>query len=284
MTNASKESRITEYRDSIVIAVLGLLFGLFFNYYCGIRDLQALTFIIAAPIAFMAITKGLKYGALLAIIGAAVYGSVIIFRIIQGTAQLGVTRQSVVNIAIIIAVGFIFGVISETMKFKDSSIFREVTTVETFVPDEDTGLYNFKSFRWMLSGEIKRVKRYNTPLSLIFIRVDNLVDFQQHYDYNQEIALYRELGRFLRNILRDADYIGKYSDNEIGAILPETNANGVNIVLQRILQNKTRAFEILSGMWKDVVPDISISSANFPKDASNLEELVDVLDSRYQSF
>jgi len=284
MEEVEKQSNTTEYRDSIIIAVLGLLFGLFFGRYCGIRGLQSITFLIAIPVAFLAITKGLKYGALLSAVGSAVYGSIVIFKIIGGHELYKDTGQSLINIAIIIAVGFVLGIVSETLKFRDSSIFREITTVETFVPDEDTGLYNFKSFRWMLSGEMKRVRRYNTPLSLVFLRINNLAEFQKRYDYNQEIALFRELGRFLRSLLRDADYIGKYSDVEIGSILPETNANGVNIVLLRIQQNRDRIMDILISTWKDIVPDISISAANFPKDASNLEEMVDVLDSRYKLF
>jgi diguanylate cyclase (GGDEF)-like protein len=284
MAELEKHSTASEYRDSIVVAVLGLLVGLFFSRYCEIRGLQSITFLISIPIAFLAITKGLKFGALLSAVGAAIYGSIILFKIIGGHELYKDTGQSIVNIAIIIAVGFVLGIVSEAMKFRDSSTFREITTVETFVPDEDTGLYNFKSFRWMLSGEMKRVRRYNTPLSLVFFRINNLTEFQKRYDYNQEIALFRELGRYLRSLLRDADYIGKYSDSEIGAILPETNANGVNIVLLRIQQNRNKILDIMMSSWREIVPDISISAANFPKDASNLEEMVDVLDSRYKPF
>ncbi|MCZ7585498.1 MAG: hypothetical protein M5R36_20345 [Deltaproteobacteria bacterium] len=168
MTQQASPSPPSEYRDSVIIGVLGLAVGIFFTGYFHLRGVAGLTFVICMPISFLAIAKGLKFGALVSVVGAAVYGSLVLFKIIQGTAQAGFMREGIVNIAIIIAVGFILGIVSETMKFRDSSIFRQVTTVETFVPDEDTGLYNFKSFRWMLSGEMKRVRRYNSPLSLVF--------------------------------------------------------------------------------------------------------------------
>lgn len=280
--DSTKSERSTELLDLAVLALLGTAFGFLFIYYFKIRQYEAVTVVLTMPIVFLAITRGLKFGAMGSIFGAAVYGSIVLFKIVQGSAQPGFIKESIVNIGIIVSVGFIFGTISETMNFRRAGVFREVTTVETFVPDEETGLYNFKSFRWMLSGELKRVKRYNTPLSLVFIRINNLAAFQRRYDYEQEVALFREVGRFVRGMLRDADYVGKYSDQELGVILPETNANGMNIVMTRFAERRRTLMDAVSKTWDEVIPELSVSSANFPKDASNLEELVDVLDSRYQ--
>jgi diguanylate cyclase (GGDEF)-like protein len=145
-----------------------------------------------------------------------------------------------------------------------------------------TGLYNFKSFRWMLRGEMRRVKRYNSPLSMLFFRVKNLDEFQKRYDYQREIMLFREIGQFLRRMLREADYVGKYSDNEIGIVLPETGLAGVNVVCNRLQESFPELRAKLNKLWDEVILDVEFSRANYPKDASNLEELVDVLDSRYQ--
>ncbi|MCB1152715.1 MAG: diguanylate cyclase [Deltaproteobacteria bacterium] len=283
---ATTTGRKIQYRDLIIITVIGVVVGLFFTTYFKVRGYDALTMILSIPIAFLAVSRGLRHGALMSIIGAAIYGTVILFTIIQGQSatQPGVIREGIANITVLIALGFILGIIFETFNFQLASPFKEVTTVETFVPDEETGLYNFKSFRWMLSGEMKRVKRYNTPMSLIFVRVDNLADFQRRYDYEQEIILYRELGRFLRGLLRDADYVGKYSDAEIGIILPETNANGVNIVMTRVAERRAALLESMVERWDEVPPQLSLSATNFPKDADNLEELVNVLDARYKPF
>ncbi len=284
MSQTPEPKKSTEILDSVILAAVGLAVGIFFSYYFQIRGTKALAMSLCIPISFLAVTKGLKFGAMLSLIGAAFYGSFVLLRIVQGTAQAGFIREGIVNIATIVALGFILGIISETLKSRDTNLFRVVTTVETFVPDEDTGLYNFKSFRWMLSGEMKRVHRYNTPMSLVFLKIDNLAEFQKRYDYNQEIELFRETGRFLRALIRDADYIGKYSDSEIGVILPETNSSGVNIVMTRMGEKRAQLLDKVASSWNEIVPSLSLSSANFPKDASNLEELIDVIDARYQSF
>jgi diguanylate cyclase (GGDEF)-like protein len=273
-----------EYRDLFTLTILGLLFGVFFAYFFQIRSYKALTFVMSFPIAFLAVTKGLKHGALLSVLSTAVYGSLVLFKIVQGTAQSGFIRESIANIGVLVSVGFVLGIISEVLDFRHSDSFQEVTKVETFIPDQESGLYNFKSFRWMLNGEIKRVKRYNIPLSLIFMRINNLEDFEKRYDAEEEIALFREMGRFLRQMLRDTDYIGKYSDTEIGLILPETNAAGTNVVLMRVAERREELIEAIESKWDEIVPDLTIGASNFPKDAGNLEELVNVIDSRYQAF
>ena len=45
--------------------------------------------------------------------------------------------------------------------------------------DEKTGLYNFREFRRRLRGEWARAVRYDTPLSLVFLDID---DFKQLND------------------------------------------------------------------------------------------------------
>ncbi|MCZ7585497.1 MAG: diguanylate cyclase [Deltaproteobacteria bacterium] len=92
------------------------------------------------------------------------------------------------------------------------------------------------------------------------------------------------MGRFLRGLIRDADYIGKYSDNEIGVILPETNSSGANIVLNRVHESTGRLRKTVSDNWDEIVPELAIAMANFPKDAGNLEELVNIIDSRYKAL
>jgi len=192
-------------------------------------------------------------------------------------------RQELMNISVMVGSGFVVGLITEFLTFRRAEPYKEeATIVETFVPDEETGLYNFKSFRWMLRGEMKRVKRYNSPLSLIFVKIDNLANFQKRYDYQQEVMLFREIGHFLRGMLREADYVGKYSDNEVGIVLPETGLAGVNVVCNRMQEKIGELQARLQKQWDEIGLEFHHSRANYPKDASNLEELIDILDSRYQ--
>ncbi len=281
--NAKAPSRAVDLRETIVILVVGLVAGIVFQYQFEVGR-HAFAFVLAIPVVIFAVSKGFKQGALSSVIAAAIYGSYLLLRhfVGQEIARSELWAQQI-NLGVLVASGFVPGIISEFFHFRRSDPFvEEATIVETFVPDEETGLYNFKSFRWMLRGEMRRVKRYNTPMSLVFLKVNNLEDFRKRYDYTQEVMLFKEIGQQLRSMLREADYVGKYSDNEIGVVLPETGLAGVNIVCNRFAEGLAELRSKLKKGWDEIEITFEISRANFPKDAGNLEELIDMIDSRYE--
>jgi len=283
MSEKSQKKNTLDLRELVVILAVGVVVGLVFQAQFGVAN-HKLAFVLAMPVVLFAVAKGFRHGALLAVIAAAIYGSYLLFDHFIGEpisrSRLWVEQ---LNLGVIIAAGFVPGIISEFLNFRRHDPFKEeATIVETFVPDEETGLYNFKSFRWMLRGEMKRVKRYNTPMSLVFVRVNNLDDFRKRYDYQHEVMLFRDIGHHLRSMLREADYVGKYSDNEIGIVLPETGLAGVNIVCNRLTEKQKKLKEGLGKRWDEIEISFDYSRANYPKDAGNLEELIDILDARYE--
>ncbi|NLH47616.1 MAG: diguanylate cyclase [Myxococcales bacterium] len=275
-----------DVRELLVILVVGLIASVVFLEWFDIKTGYRLAFFISLPVVLFAVAKGFRHGALAAVIGAAIYGTKLLYgQLFQSGLGESLLRNELINITVIVGSGFVVGLVMEFLHFRRSEPFREeATIVETFVPDEETGLYNFKSFRWMLRGEMRRVKRYNTPLSLIFLKIVNLDSFQKRYDYQQEIMLFREIGQLFRGMLREADYVGKYSDNEIGVVLPETGIAGVNVVCARLEERIADLRVHVKKKWDEINLEFEYSRANYPKDAGNLEELIDVVDSRYQQL
>jgi diguanylate cyclase (GGDEF)-like protein len=280
--NPGRPQSTSEVRDIGLILVLGVVTALIFKFHFGVQREFGLAFVMAFPVVLFAVSKGFRYGALASVVAGAIYGTILLFRLLTSN-ELSAPRLDfeLINLAIIFGSGFGLGLVSEYVNFRDP-FKEEATIVETFVPDEETGLYNFKSFRWMLRGEIRRVQRYNRPASLIFWRVVNLDDFQRRYDYNEEVKLFKEIGLHLRNMLRESDYIGKHADNEMGIVLPETNAEGSSIVHSRMIDTHEQLLQKLRRGWDEIDLDFECSQATFPKDAGNLEELIDVIDSRYR--
>jgi diguanylate cyclase (GGDEF)-like protein len=284
MNEADKKN--IDLRELLVILIVGLITSVVFLEWFDIKTGFRLAFFISLPVVLFAVAKGFRHGAMAAVVGAALYGTKLLYgQLFQSGLGESLLRTELINITVIVGSGFVVGLVMEFLHFRRTEPFREeATIVETFVPDEETGLYNFKSFRWMLRGEMRRVKRYNTPLSLIFVKIVNLDSFQKRYDYQQEIMLFREIGQVLRGMLREADYVGKYSDNEIGVVLPETGIAGVNIVCGRLEERIVDLRDRLKKKWDEINLEFEYSRANYPKDAGNLEELIDVVDSRYQQL
>ncbi len=83
--------------------------------------------------------------------------------------------------------------------------------------DPLTGLANYRSLGNALVAQVTRSRRYHNPLSLVMVRIEPL---------DQEIPIADEMvlgiSRFLRDRLRWADVIGRYTQTQFMLILPET--------------------------------------------------------------
>ena len=279
------EPRGTEMKESFAILFFGLACGAILIYHVGLRDYDALMVLFLIPVIMLATARGFRFGALLAVICGIAYGTLILLRILQGNVGSGFIVHNVANLGLLIGFGFVLGIVSEYFRFGATETWRQETRiVETFIADEETGLYNFRSFRWMLRGDVTRLRRYGRPLSVIVFRVLNLDEFRKTADEMQEIRLVQELATFLRRIVRETDYIGRYSDDEIAVSLPETDAEGCQTLMGRLTADRNLLTELIAERWNQPPIRLQCSVATFPENARTMEELVDAIDARYRDF
>jgi diguanylate cyclase (GGDEF)-like protein len=95
--------------------------------------------------------------------------------------------------------------------------FRELS-----ITDDLTGLHNSRHFFRQLKAEIERSNRYEHPLSLLILDLDN---FKQYNDAHGHIAGDKVLarsGEILRKSLRKTDSAYRYGGEEFTIILPES--------------------------------------------------------------
>jgi diguanylate cyclase (GGDEF)-like protein len=100
--------------------------------------------------------------------------------------------------------------------------------------DEKTGLYNFREFRRRLREEWARASRYDTPLSLVFLDID---DFKKLNDTQGHPAGDRVLAEFATLVVGGAranDFAARYGGEEFSVILPHTDATMAVRVAERI--------------------------------------------------
>ena len=278
-------SRGSDLKETFAILFFGLACGAILIYQMGVQDYNALLLLFITPVVMLATAKGFRYGALLSIIAGAIFGTLTLLRIVQGTGDSGFILHNIASLGVLVGFGFVLGIVSEYFRFGMGDQWRQETTIiETFVPDEETGLYNFKSFRWLLRGDVNRLKRYGRPLSIIFFRLENLEEFRGRYEELDEIKLVREIGLFLRKVVRESDYIGRYSDNEIAISLPETDREGCATLFSRLNDDRDLLVSLIASRWEQARLRFQIGHATFPDDTKVMEELVDVIDGRYRDF
>ena len=95
------------------------------------------------------------------------------------------------------------------------------------ITDGLTGLYNHRYFYDRLAQDVARAQRYDLPLSLLMIDIDDFKSYNDQFGHRAGDALLRELGRVLRTQTRQQiDLVARYGGEEFAVILPSTGMAG----------------------------------------------------------
>ena len=119
-----------------------------------------------------------------------------------------------------------------TLALRNSEIHREVQELATI--DSLTGLFNKRYFFDTLTKEFKSTMRYQTPVSLIMIDLDNFKPVNDQFGHQAGDMVLREIALLLTKSLREIDIPARYGGDEIAIILPETVIEQAFFVAKRI--------------------------------------------------
>lgn len=162
--------------------------------------------------------------------------------------------------------------------------------------DNLTTLYNRAYFYYRLSSEIHRAKRYNRPLSILIIDMDNFKQFNDLYGHLVGDQLLRVLSGTIRTNIRysagnpsyELDIPCRYGGDEFAIIVPETTFAQATIVAGRLCKEiKVKCghelmaqIQAATGSHPMDAPDVTVSVgvASFPEDASITDALVKAAD------
>jgi len=151
-------------------------------------------------------------------------------------------------------------------------------TQDSAIYDELTRLYNFRCFQDRVVSEARRSARYDTPLSLLMIDVDDFKAFNDTRGHLAGNVALRRLASVLRRAVREVDVAARYGGEEFAILLPSTNKLAALKLGEKLRQAVERA-----GIGKDEKRagrplTVSIGVASVPGDAGTAEELVDRAD------
>ena len=102
--------------------------------------------------------------------------------------------------------------------------------------DELTGLKNRRCFQERLRDEMARKRRYGTPLTLVLLDIDDFKHINDTCGHSAGDAVLRDLGRTLRETLRDVDEAYRVGGEEFALVLPATPSEQGLPVAERVRQ------------------------------------------------
>lgn len=119
--------------------------------------------------------------------------------------------------------------ISEYTALRAENARLQQQVEELTLTDDLTGLANERAFYRVLSSQVTRSRRYTNPLCLAAVEIEAEVGNE---GLSQEVIL--AVSCYLRDRLRWVDLIARWSNDRFMLILPETNAEDGNRLLNKV--------------------------------------------------
>lgn len=113
------------------------------------------------------------------------------------------------------------------------SLEREQMKANT---DRLTGLLNKGAFRERVEDEMKRAQRYNHPLSLAFIDLDNFKQINDIHGHARGDKLLQNVSETITNAIRKTDFAGRIGGDEFTIFFPESDEEQVRKAIEKLVQ------------------------------------------------
>ncbi|HXM34964.1 MAG TPA: diguanylate cyclase [Pyrinomonadaceae bacterium] len=143
--------------------------------------------------------------------------------------------------------------------------------------DSLTGLYNHRLFYERLSDELNRAKRYDSPLSIVLLDLDNFKSVNDLKGHQFGDHLLIKCAERLREDLRQTDILCRYGGDEFGLILTETRGEEAEMMMRR-LAGDFRELGRREGAPADFGMSFGLSA--HPTDNGTVKRMVKVADER----
>ncbi|MBI3398853.1 MAG: diguanylate cyclase [Deltaproteobacteria bacterium] len=146
------------------------------------------------------------------------------------------------------------------------------------ITDSLTELFNRRYFQERLLEEIGRSKRHNEPFTLFIIDIDDFKAFNDRYGHLAGDEVLKKVTYAIRDGIRSIDVAARFGGEEFSIILPYTTKENSYVTAERI----RRSVEDIRFIGNKIPPNqsltVSIGIAEFPSDATSIEELIDRAD------
>jgi diguanylate cyclase (GGDEF)-like protein len=166
-----------------------------------------------------------------------------------------------------------------SIAIKNAKMVRDLEQLAT--TDGLTGLINHRTFQKQLIHEIERAKRTQTEMALMLVDLDHFKKINDNYGHPIGDFVLKEVAAFLKNSVRNVDYVARYGGEEFAIILPDTSSAEALMMAQRMGAEIRKKEMVEQGITLGV--RFSIGIATYPEHAVLKEHLIDFADTALYS-
>jgi diguanylate cyclase (GGDEF)-like protein len=144
--------------------------------------------------------------------------------------------------------------------------------------DDVTGLFNFRYLDVALDSEFRRLQRFHTPFSLLFIDLDNFKQVNDVYGHLTGSSILRQVGEQIKGALRDVDVVIRYGGDEFVVVLIGTNSKQALLAAERVRAQVDRFRFRAEGSSDPLHVSASIGVASCPEHAKDKQTVLRLAD------
>ena len=151
------------------------------------------------------------------------------------------------------------------------------------IKDDTAACFNRRYFEEFLPEELARAARFRSPVSLIFLDMDNLKEVNTLHGHSMGSQTLLEVSRRIRNRIRKFDKLFRFGGDEFCIVLPETEWHGAVEVAERVREaiiGSTFLQEEIGG--GGIAMTASLGIASFPLHARTQKGLIAMADRAMQ--
>ena len=141
-----------------------------------------------------------------------------------------------------------------------------------------TELFNYRFFQELLNMEIARADRESLPLSLIILDIDDFKIFNDKNGHPMGDAALKKVSWIIKSNSRNCDFVARYGGEEFVIILPHLDKKHAGVLATRIRKEVGKTVFDHEKSAHNGRFTISVGVSEYPRDASNKEELVEKAD------
>ena len=131
--------------------------------------------------------------------------------------------------------------------------------------DPLTHLLNRRALTIRLVAELERVRRYNSPLTMLMVDLDHFKRVNDTYGHLVGDEVLRGISEILQRSVRTVDMVARYGGEEFVVVLPETGEQGAVVFAERIRERvEEHRFDAQRSEGAKVTVSIGVSSFPAP--------------------
>ncbi len=140
--------------------------------------------------------------------------------------------------------------------------------------DPMTGLPNARCLQIQFEKEVARASRGNSSFQLLMLDLDGFKAVNDTFGHKVGDTMLKEIGRVIQEQLRDYDFLARYGGDEFVALIPDTSAEDVLDLCDRIEKSVTEFRLPIEG--SDIAPSVGVSlgASGYPKNGETFDQMI----------